>query len=423
MFRSENRKKAALNTLFQFVTKFISMGITVIATMIITRSYGKAGYGAFSLMQSFPALFFVIVDFGLNAVAVREISKDRTKEQSFLANVLSIRLILALIFMFVLWLVLRLFPYDEALKFGITLSLLLILNQAVHATLNIVFQSRLRYDLSSIGSVIGSFIVLVLVVTLSYLKMDIAWVNFSYVLGGAVAVLVNLALVKRLHVPVSLRLDKSIVKYLFYECLPLGLMFVFSQVNFKSDSILLSLLKLPGHFNLSNTEAVAVYSLPYKVFEVSLVVPTFFMNSVYPIFVSKMLQGKENLKGAFMTSIKGLIVSALVFTLVAEAFAPMIIRILGGRDFVQSVDLLRILMSALILFYISQPFAWLLVTYGKQKILPVIYLISAAFNLTANLIFIPKYSFYASSVITILSELIILILLLWQVQRYKLLKV
>jgi len=39
----------------------------MLAVAIIIRAYGKEGYGAFSLMQTFPALFFVIVDFGINA--------------------------------------------------------------------------------------------------------------------------------------------------------------------------------------------------------------------------------------------------------------------------------------------------------------------------------------------------------------------
>jgi len=88
------------------------------------------------------------------------------------------------------------------------------------------------------------------------------------------------------------------------------------------------------------------------------------------------------------------------------------IKYLGGSDFVQSILVLRILMIGLFIYYLTQPVAWLIVTLGKQKYLPVIYLISAVFNLIMNYVFIQKFSFYASAVITHLSEFIILILLI-----------
>jgi O-antigen/teichoic acid export membrane protein len=65
----------------------------------------------------------------------------------------------------------------------------------------------------------------------------------------------------------------------------------------------------------------------------------------------------------------------------------------------------------LIFYYLTQPISWLIVTLGKQKYLPWIYLVSAVFNVTANYLFIPQYSFYASAIITHLSEFLILILL------------
>jgi O-antigen/teichoic acid export membrane protein len=65
----------------------------------------------------------------------------------------------------------------------------------------------------------------------------------------------------------------------------------------------------------------------------------------------------------------------------------------------------------LVLYYLSQPVAWLLVTLNQQNKLPVIYLIGAIFNVSANYILIPRYSFLASSVITHASEFLVLCML------------
>ena len=57
------KKTVAYNTLVQLAAKIISMGLTLITTVLITRALGKEGYGQFSIMQTLPALFFILSDF------------------------------------------------------------------------------------------------------------------------------------------------------------------------------------------------------------------------------------------------------------------------------------------------------------------------------------------------------------------------
>jgi len=362
-------------------------------------------------MQTFPALFFIIVDFGFNAIATRELSTDWQKADKYFANILGIRLLLASIVVVGSALALYLFPYSESLRFGTQLSMLLVLTQALFATTNIIFQVKLRYDYSTIGLISGYLLIILMAILGSYLKWDIMWVNFGYVVGGVITFLINLFFVKKLGVHIGLEFDKKLWGTLFVQALPLGLMFVFSQINFKSDSILLSVLPLPDHLGLDNTESVALYGLPYKIFEVSLVLPTFFMNSVYPVFVRHMNDGSQRLKKTFMNSMGVLFVGGIVVGILGYIFAPLAISILGGEQFAQSVQVLRILLAGVFVFYLTQPISWLIVTLGKQRYLPGIYLISAIFNLGLNVVLIPRFSFFASSYLTWVSELLILVLL------------
>jgi len=206
-------------------------------------------------------------------------------------------------------------------------------------------------------------------------------------------------------------LDAKFLKEILIGSLPLGLMFIFSQINFKIDSIFLSVLQLPKKIGLTSQETLGIYGLPYKIFEVALVVPTFFMNATYPVLVAHMAVGKEKLKGTFTRVMLFLVAAGLFCSTVGIFLSKFAIELLGGNGFELSVTVLRILMFGMVLYFLTQPISWLIVTLGKQKFLPWIYLISATFNVTANYIFIPKYSFYASAIITHLSELLILIML------------
>lgn len=414
---SNTTKKIASNTIYQIIGKVISMSITIVTTLIVTRVYGREGYGVFSLMQNWPAIFFIIVDFGINAIATRELSKDFSKANKLIGNIFLIRLVFSLVFILLLWIGLGFFPYSEELIFGIRLGLIIILTQALFTSTNIVFQVKLRYDFSTIGYITGYFLILCLVLLFSLFKLDIVWVNFAYVIGGIVTFLLNLHFLKKLNVVPDLTFDWSLCKDLIKQSLPLGLMFVFSQINFRSDSLMLSVLKLPTSQGLNNTEAVAVYSLAYKIFDVALVIPTFFMNSVYPVLVQHMQQGKEKLKATFFRSLKFLSIFALFCSVVGVIFAPLMVNFLGGAAFLESILVLRILLAGLILYYLTQPIAWLVVTLNKQGYLPYIYFISTFINVGLNLLFIPTYSFYASAAITHISEFAILLMLIFAAHK------
>lgn len=404
-------KNIATNTIYQIVGKVLSMSVTVLATAIISRYYGVSGYGEFNLMQNWPALFFVIADFGLNAIAVRELTLHWSKAGKYIGTILIFRIFFSLVIIALLVLMMPFVPYSYNLKIGISLGLFLILTQALYSTLNIIFQAKQRYDLSVFGYVIGYLFILTLILFFSYFKVDIAWVNFSYVIGGVITFLINLTLIRRLDVVLDFSFDHKLLKELFISSLPLGLMFIFSQVNFKVDSIFLSVLKLPENIHLNSEETLGIYGLAYKIFEVALVVPTFFMNSVFPVLVSHMDIGEEKLLDTFKKVVIFLFGAGLFSSVIGIIFSEFAINILGGPEFQLSVTVLRILLAGMVLYFLTQPLSWLIVTLGKQSYLPWIYLISAIFNVTANYILIPVYSFYSSALITHASEFFILIML------------
>ena len=401
----------AKNTVYQLVGKLITMSVTILLTLLVTRNYGVGGYGEFSLMQSFPALFFIIVDFGLNAISVREVSKEERGIFDYFINVLFFRALFSVLFIIFLSIVIQFFPYSMDLKFGIRLSLLLILTQSLYASTNIIFQYKMRYDLSVLGLVSGYALILLLSFDFVMRNASITWVNFTYVFGGLVTFVVNFGLILRLDIERNFELDIGLIKKLFREALPLGIMFVFSQMNFKEDALLLSLLKVPDWISLTNTQVVGVYSLPYKVFEVALVLPTFFMNATFPVLMRHMRQGEAKLKDTLKKITLFLLFSGILVGALGAIFAPLIIGVLGGESFSRSVDVLRILIGGVFIFYLTQPLSWLIIALGRQIYLPYIYFFSVLLNLTFNLIFIPRYSFYAASVITVTSEFFILLLL------------
>lgn len=402
------------NTFYQLAGKLISMSITMLVTLLIARLYGRTGYGYFNLMQSIPALFFIISDFGFNAIAAKRLSGNWEEASKLFWNILVLRLIISVfLILFTILVISFYFPYPADLKLGIYMSLLLIITHSLYASGNLIFQLKLKYSYSAIGYVLGSLLVLITTLILISQNASILWINFTYVLGGVFTFIVSLHFLKKLGISLTsgFKLDTKLWKDLTLLSAPIGLTFIFSQVHFRADSILLSRLSLPN-IGYDNVETVAIYGLAYKIFEVCLVIPTFFMNAAYPLFLSKLQIGREVFIKFFYKTLLLLTMSGLAITVLGYYFAPFMINVLGGESFNDSVLVLRVLFVGIIVFFISAPFSWFIVNLGKQKVLPFIYLTAAVFNIVGNIYLIPRYSFMASAYLTWVSELIIFVLLI-----------
>lgn len=403
------RQKIAYNTVAQLVGKAATTLTTLLLTVLITRRFGPSGYGDFIIMLAYAALFYIVADFGLNAIALRDFAADESKILKYFKNLVGLRLVMALGLFAVGAVVLAFFPYSRFVKIGILISLLTIFTQALYTSGNAVFQTKLRYDLSVLAAILGSVVILVL----SFLTIahggSLLPITGSYVAGGLVMVGVSLFFVRRLVGVVGVARDVGLWRYLFLSALPLGITTIFTVVLQKADALLLSVLK--------GSEAVGLYGASYKIFEFALVFPTFFVNSVYPVMVRHFKDSQERLLQTVRSSGLFLFAVSVLGLGIGYVLSPWMIRVVAGPEFVESVRALRLLLLGLPIFYLSALFLWLLITLGKQRQIPFIYAFGALVNVVLNLILIPRYSFYGSAVITWTSELLILGLLIYFSRR------
>ncbi len=106
-----------------------------------------------------------------------------------------------------------------------------------------------------------------------------------------------------------------------------------------------------------------------------------------------------------------MLVISLGGTLLTLLLAPVIIHLItGGGRFSDSAASLRILSLSFPAYFISSVLMWSLVTLKKYKSMLLIYIAGLLANGVLNFIFIPRYSYIASSYITGVSEYLILAL-------------
>jgi O-antigen/teichoic acid export membrane protein len=216
-------KTVAKNTLFQFVGKIVTMLISMGVTATVTRYYGVEGYGVFSLIVGFPALFYIISDFGFNAIATRDLSVKESAINQYLGNIIVIRMVISLVLIFLASLVLYFFNYPFEVKIGILIGLLTIATTALYSTSNIGFQVKLRYDLSNIANSVGTLFVPLVIFFMITNKAPIYLIGLANVLAGVATVFFCYYMLSILKIYPRLEFDKKLVGNLLKGSLPIGL--------------------------------------------------------------------------------------------------------------------------------------------------------------------------------------------------------
>jgi len=389
--------KIAYNTAVQFAGRFATSLVGFLTTLILARVFGAAGYGVYSKIYTLISFFFLLTDFGLNAVYLRHYRGDLSAINRIFKLRTQIFGFSFLIILLFLWLSgSAVFTFQEKL-YGL-LFVPTILFYGYYTTFNIVFQLKLRYDLSVLSSVIGGLVGLLLL--WPAVKLGLVYVLVSLVVGYLVTVLAAWYFSRKLAV-FSLRSLTSNSRKLLKEALPLGVMLFLNTMYFRADIFVIAAV--------SGDKAVGIYSLAYKFFEFPLSFAAFFANSIFPHYLEIYAQNRRHFWQTFKKATLILLATSLGFTLGGLILAPYLHLI--KPEYSLSALPLQILVLSYPIFFATSALSWLVFILKKEKMLIWVYGSSFIINVGANLWLVPKYGYLASSWITVFSETLILIFL------------
>ncbi len=351
---------------------------------------------------------FMGLDFGLNAVVVKSIASSPPKRSSLFRSLFGLRLVIAAIIYLLIVFPLLLSPtpidqgYTMVVKISILLFSLQYFAQAIILTTNSIFQSYLQYAKVVAATTLGNLLQLILIILTLNTTTSLLTITSIHLLGILITAAFSLLLVKP-HLD-SLLPHFSLVtsKHLLLAAAPFGLALVFNLFTNRLDTILLAAFR-------PNLE-VGYYGLARRIFDGILVIPSFFMNAVYPVFLAKMVSSRHRLPAVIKQSSLLLLGSSLAMSLIALILAPLVTVI--RPEFAPTIPALRLLTLFLPVFFITSLLMWAAIALDRQAILFRTYFLAFVFNLIANLLFIPRFGYLSASITTGLTEIIVLVLLL-----------
>ena len=230
------------NVVFTSTAKILGTVLALINIGFITRYLGKEGFGDYSTVLAFFALFSALADLGLYAISTREISRPSADEQEILGNVFTMRLLFSLLVIIIAPLMILAFPYPAGVKMGIIISALAFFFASGYSVLIGLFQKRLAMDRVAIGEFIGKVIQLAVVVAAVKLNLGFLFVVSSLLFSMLGSFLVVYLWSKK-YVAFPLKFDFAVWRKFLKESYPVGISAMITFAYFKFDTILLSILR------------------------------------------------------------------------------------------------------------------------------------------------------------------------------------
>lgn len=401
-------KIIADNTIIQLLARLLSTGSLFFISIFLARTLGAEGFGDFSKIITYVPFFYLLVDLGLNASFLRMNSE---KELISWQELFGLRLLISLVAVLLCLLLLFILPrgqtqgYTSLVRVGIFLYSFSIVSHSIITSTNALFQKKQRFDLGAFSLILGS---LVSIVGIFLAPTSIITSVVILFLGTLSTALVSLLFARQFVVPIP-SWNLSHIKLLIRDAAPLSLTLFFNLLYFRIDSVILTLSR--------STIEVGAYNLAFKIFEFPLVLPIFFMNSLYPLLL-KELKTPQHFKKTILQSALMLCFLGILATIIVWTCAPFLIII--NPTFTNAVPLLRLLSLAFPVFFLSSLMMWTLIAKKRNRTLASIYGMAALINICSNFLFIPLYGPFAAAAITVIAETVVLfvgVLSLWSFRK------
>lgn len=392
--------RLAANTLAQAFGSGLASLISFATFVAVTRGLGPEAFGNFTAATAYLFIPVVLADVGLSMAVLREISTSPERTQSVMSAALPFRALISAGAVAIAIGVGLALPLNAQTKDAIVIAAPGSFFTLMTLALLPVLQAQLKLHWAVTATVAGRLTTLGL--TLGALGVGLGFNSIvaAHVIGLAATLGLQLLAVTRL-VPLRPVIDPPYWRRLAAGSVVLGLAIALSQIYFRVDAILLALLR--------SSEEVGFYGAAYKFIELGVILAAAATASMFPPLARFVSEGDPRAQTLVRRTWDVLLATSAPLTVVMIAFSDEIVVLSSGERFREGGEALQLL-APYLLFAFANTVLWpALIAARRDRSLLGTAVAVLAFNVAANLIFIPPYGFKAAAVVSVVSEVLVTI--------------
>lgn len=400
----------AKNTAFLFLADVFGKLCWFVLSVLIARQIGVLAFGHYAFAMDFTFLFATFAIFGFNSYITRELAAHPEKAITYVGNILSLKLILAIATTSVLVLSILFLPHPAEVKHIV----LLIGLGSILNTFTLYFRSifvayeKMGYDALLNVSEKGIFLMFGL------LALFGGWGLWGLAVAYFSAIVFSLifayTLCTKYFVVPKLQYDHTLWKIIFVAALPfIGTSF-FGTVYLKLHTTMLSFLQ-------DNT-AVGLYNAGYQIVDGLRLIPIIFIYAIFPAMSRFAAQSKEKLLFTTKRAVKYIAIAAFPIAIGGILLAEKLLVTLYGSAFLPGAHAFQLLLLALSCIYITRPLYLGIMAVDKHAV--NFYLAVAAIITTVilNVFLIPSYGIEGAAITLLFVETMLFLGSYWFFRTY-----
>lgn len=445
-------RTVAKNSVVPMLLSLSNKAVDFAFAMLYVRLLGPAGTGQYAFVVALYGFFEIISRYGLGTLLTRDVAADKEQSSRYLTNVLILRTLLWLVALPLLGLVTLGYRNVDRLGFlnatgigatevqAIALLAVAMLFANWADALSSLFNAfeKLEYP-AGLANAIA-----LLKVTLGALVLLLGW---GIVGLAGVSLLMNMVQTVWLYWLVRSTLfrpqwqpDAKLQRWMLMSSGPLMINHLLATIFWRIDVWILR--------PLAGAASVGLYSVGLKYLDGLNIVPSVFTMAVFPLMSRYARQdealraeqgsapaGGSSLLRAYVLSLRLLVIISLPIAMTITVLAEPLVWLVGGGQYLDVAETwrvfgrtftvnggsdlaLRVIIWSIPLGFVNSVTQYVLIAVHQQHYLTRAFIIGVVFNVVGNLIAIPRLGYAGAALVTILSELSLLIPFYWRVRSH-----
>ncbi len=408
-------QRVAKNSLTPMGLSLLNKLIDMAFAMLMLRLLGPKNAGDYQFAVTFIGYFEILVRYGLGTYITREIVRAPDQARELLGNALGLRGVLWLASIPVMALLLAAYVAFSDLTADVVTAVALfsvaVFLGNVADAFSAVFYAHERMESPAFIST-GTTLVKVTLGAIALLAgggfVSLAAVSIASNLFTVVVL--GLILRRDYHSP-TVQFERERVSDMARESFPLMLNHLLATVFFQVDVLLLQPMR--------GSVEVGYYGAAYRYIRGLDIIPGYFTMALFPVMARFARSATDSLQRAYRLSVRLLFLVSLPLAVGTTMLATELIMLLAGPSYLpESAAALRILIWYMPFGFVNSVTQYVLIALDEQHYLTKAFLIGVSFNVIANLIAIPAFGFRGAAVVTVASELALLIPFMHRVHRH-----
>ncbi|MCX6348593.1 MAG: oligosaccharide flippase family protein [Candidatus Aureabacteria bacterium] len=373
-------KRVLSNTLALFSSKAAMLLASLALAAILARRLGPDRYGDFRTAFSLCALLGVLIELGMDKIAIRECSIHNLRARAWVGTALSLKLLFSVLGMLLALGAVFFFGYQRRLAPLIFIGIGVYAASALANSLVVVFRSHEVMGREALIKTSKSLLLLGLVFLGARSALGTA---FFYLLSALFQVVFSWFLVRRLFFPPAFLLERDLARRLAGGGLLLALAVFFNSFQ--------EIIRVIVYWK-QGAAAAGCYSAGASFFQaLEGLVPLSLAGALFPLVCRLRRAGSGSVAGIYRRCGNYLFIIALPFAVVSLVLAPRLCVFFFGSAFAASASTARVLGVVALLMVQNYLFFDLMVATGKERLFAAVMAVGALINAALALFFVSLF--------------------------------